>query len=254
MDNRVASPFLDRYHELVESMSARHSADSNTVVVVMMEYLRALHEHALTTPDGTAELASAITSIVADIRDSYARAEPPASPLPRRVVAGYPRLYVFDGATYAQRYGSLRFAPADIAVEVGTDAFATVEPGRTYLYAIDDRHRLVVCPTPLTVDDLLLQENPRVNGMEVFHAMLVPERLTVAAAGEITFFGDGTVRSVVANLKSGHFRPEPTTVDWLAIRLRTLFPAVRLMTLVPIEIGTAWRADAALAALPAPVG
>lgn len=104
-----------------------------------------------------------------------------------------------------------------------------------YLYVLDDRRHLRLNNRPLTVRDRL---TARALGQDLdmpVHPQLVPERLSVYAAGEMTFVGHSALSAVVANLKSGHYRPTASAAPLLRefLRERLGLPLGRVFVLHP---------------------
>ena len=107
--------------------------------------------------------------------------------------------------------------------------------GAVYMYVLDDEMSLRACTRPLTLGNLIWQTNPGCgNGAVVVHPMLVPQRLAAYSAGELVLAGSDPVRAVLANTKSGHFRPPPASADLVRDAIRTAFPDAELITVLPV--------------------
>ncbi|MFI6316851.1 hypothetical protein ACIBG8_04995 [Nonomuraea sp. NPDC050556] len=151
---------------------------------------------------------------VADLRDDIQHAyqaggwATPGSARYARVVAGSPPTIEFDRAFFDERYLPAVPAVAADLVEVTTPVLAPLEPGRCYMYVIDDRGRLLVWNRAFALADLAFGRNrATIGGIPVAHPMLVPDRLRVQAAGEVIFLGGEEMAAVILNNSSGHFQP-----------------------------------------------
>ncbi|MEV6957358.1 hypothetical protein [Streptomyces sp. NPDC051183] len=145
-----------------------------------------------------------------------------------RLIHDRPVLIEYDRAVFDRLYGSLRETCAIRPVHVTSPevAFGQLQAGPTHIYVVDDAYRLLVWPEPFTLAEMVFGRTPdrRVDGMRVVHPMLVPERLRVRAAGELSVLGGPQDCMVIANMKSGHFRPPPPCADVLRDVLRGVLP------------------------------
>ncbi|MFJ8982608.1 hypothetical protein [Streptomyces sp. NPDC102282] len=136
---------------------------------------------------------------------------PELAPPPVRVFGSNPKIIEFDRALYTARYASAAEAMRDEVVYMEQWEPELQSRPHAYMYVVDDQGRMRIWTRPFRMGDLVLGRNrAKISGVPVAHPMLVPERLQVIAAGEITPVISGGITSVVANLKSGHFRPPPS--------------------------------------------
>lgn len=97
---------------------------------------------------------------------------------------------------------------------------AAVAVPTAYMFVVDEGGGLVVWKRPFRLGDLVLGRNrATVAGVPVAHPMLVPRTLRIRAAGELSpvlgGIDDAEVVGIVANLKSGHFRPPPESAEYV---------------------------------------
>jgi hypothetical protein len=227
---------IERYAAVLDLVEARYGPEANSVTVVTFEFLAALHELVVSDDERHRGLRWVINRVARRMVDRYRRMMPLDSVLPREIVGVLPQKYVFDRTYFNERYAPIIGPVAGDVMELKADALRLIEAGRVYLYILDSDRRLVVYRCPMQIRDLLHQVNPHAGEVEVCHPMLVPETLTVLAAGEIVLFGDAEVRAVIANLKSGHFRPTRDCLPVLRSALELVFPQLRLATLLPVDV------------------
>jgi len=147
-------------------------------------------------------------------------------PIPVRRPAEDPASIEYDRAVFERRYG--RAAELIRHQVVPLDEWRPRVGVRPvgYMYAVDDRGVLLVWDRPFTMSQMLVgRDKVRVGEWTVGHPMLVPDRLRVRAAGEIMPILGGPsgteLRGIVANLKSGHFRPPPQAAAEVVAACRT---------------------------------
>lgn len=168
--------------------------------------LRAL----LAQDPGAVVLQAKVADLRADIQHAYQAGgwATPGSARYARVVPGSPLTIEFDRAFFDERYLPAAPTVAGDLVEITTPLLAPLEPGRCYMYVIDDLGRLLVWNRAFALADLAFGRNrATVGGIPVAHPMLVPDRLRIWAAGEVTFLGGEKIAAAVLNNSSGHFQP-----------------------------------------------
>ncbi|THA48378.1 hypothetical protein [Streptomyces sp. A1136] len=203
---------IARFDGLERDYTARYGPTSQARVFVLMEQLVTLRFAALeASPGGAGLLQDQRRDVVARIQGLYDRSPfPEGPPPPVRILDGHPPIIEFDRAAYTEKYASAAESiRQDIAFLEEWEPEPQTRP-TAYMYVVDDTGRLRVWTRAFRMADLILGRNrATVSGVPVAHPMLVPERLRVRAAGEITPIISGGITGVVANLKSGHFRPAP---------------------------------------------
>lgn len=203
---------IARFDGLEQDYAVRYGPISQARVFVLMEELVTLRFAILETRGTGAELLRGQRrEVAARIQYLYDMSPfPEGPPPPVRVLDGRPPVIEFDRSVYAQKYASAAESIRQDIVLLDDWKPETQERPVAYMYVVDDKGRLRVWTRPFRMADLILGRNrATVSGIPVAHPMLVPERLRVRAAGEITPIISDGIAGVVANLKSGHFRPEP---------------------------------------------
>jgi hypothetical protein len=149
----------------------------------------------------------------AEIRAAYARQPVVRRQHPTRVVGADPLVIEFDQATFDERYASTaRTAIGQICHVTSADLPDGIATGAPHMFVVDDEGRLLVWRRRISSRELILgRAKSRIDDVAAVHPMLVPDRLRVRAAGEIVLIGTSRVHAIVANTKSGHYRPPPST-------------------------------------------
>lgn len=201
----------DRLAQLATSAAEKYGPLSQAVVFLKYEELIRLRFHERI--DGhSAGIVDRIARTEKIIHDSYAHELVSRSDHPTRIVSGPPVLIEFDRDVFDREY-------AAVAGEVTSNMWIVqscampdgMNPGAPHMFVVDDHGRLLVWRRPFSFRELIFgRTKSRVNGVPVAHPMLVPQRLKALAAGEIVLVGDTTIEAVIANTKSGHFRPPPS--------------------------------------------
>lgn len=200
---------LDRYAEMGRRVRDTYGPRSQARVFVLYEELISLRT-VLATDSGDRRVLSRVRTLREQIGEAYLASGGAAPPPRRRVVSADPPLLEFDRELFDRRY---RAVSGDVLGEtvVLTDPvrpLRRLSAGGSHMFVIDDRDRLLVWTRRFELADLVFGRNrATVRGVPVAHPMLVPDRLRARAAGELVLIGDGRVRAVVANTKSGHFQP-----------------------------------------------
>lgn len=175
------------------------------------QYLLALFDMSCATSDDgeAAAYRDLIDRVGHDAHHAYSTAEPPAR-LPDwcRVVDAALPVIEFDRCYHESHYQQHQSLIAPRLVPVRPETANRLASLATYMFVLRGDGVLVVYDEPYEAIDIVSgRAAPRVNGAPVTHAQLAAPSLRAIAAGELTFVIDGSFQAVVANLKSGHFRP-----------------------------------------------
>ncbi|MEV0990640.1 hypothetical protein [Streptomyces sp. NPDC049949] len=220
-------PLLARYAEVRSEVSAQYGPDSQAVVFILYEELLSLRT-VLAQDRSNRHIAERVRDVSVEIQRRYDIGGMVDKGRHHRLISDRPVLIEYDRAVFDRMYGNLRRACAVRPVHVtgAAVAFEALQAGPTHIYVVDDSYRLLVWPEPFTLAEMVFGRTPdrRVDGTRVVHPMLVPERLRVRAAGELSIVGGPDDCMVIANMKSGHFRPPPSCADVLRDVLRGVFP------------------------------
>jgi hypothetical protein len=221
-------PLLARYAEIRAEAAEKYGPDSQAVVFLLYEELLSLRT-VLVQDRSAGGIGRRVRELVAGIQQRYEAGGMADSGRDHRLVGTDPVIIEYDREVFERRY---RDALATCGVRVlhvttAAEAFAGLRPGRTYIYALDDEYRLLVWPEPFSLAEMVFGRAPeqRRHGTRVVHPMLVPDRLRVRAAGELVILGRAADCMVVANMKSGHFRPPPQCAEALREVLLDVFAA-----------------------------
>jgi hypothetical protein len=203
---------IGRFDGLEQDYTAKYGLTSQARVFVLMEELVTLRFAALEARGAAAGLLGGQRrEVAARIQHLYDMSPfPEGPPPPVRVLDGRPPVIEFDRAVYTAKYAAAAESICEDIVFLEEWEPEQQQRPVAYMYVVDDEGRLRVWTRPFRMADLILGRNrATVSGVPVAHPMLVPERLRVCAAGEITPIVASGISGVVANLKSGHFRPAP---------------------------------------------
>lgn len=141
-----------------------------------------------------------------------------AGPAPHaRIVSRHPTVLEYDRTVFDSRYSCAAEDVRSGLVHVKDRQFNPLQPGKCYMYVIDEYGELIVWNRAFRFADLVFGRNrATVHGVPVAHPLLVPETLRVCAAGEFIPFAcdptGATLGAAIVNTKSGHYRPPPTCV------------------------------------------
>jgi hypothetical protein len=215
---------IAHYDAVADAAAIRYGADSQGLSFVLYGQLCAMRNALLEDP-GSVVLSARIAAVRDEIQRAYRLTTAPRhDPAPVRTVVGAPTLYEYDRATFDRRYAPVAEAVRHEIITVDGADVAPLRVNQPYMFAIDDAGDLRVWNRPQSLADLIFGRNRvMIGGVPVAHPVLVPDRLRVAAAGEIIFLGRPKVLAVVANTKSGHFRPDPDSADVIRLTCRGLF-------------------------------
>jgi len=252
---------LRRYRDLARQLSSRYGPGSQAVVFARYEELLAVRSM-LVSRRGDPLLENRLDELRTLVQDLYAASAPPndAETPWRTLVPGSPPLIEYSRAHFDSRYRPVSGQVIANTVTV-TDphrVFYQLRPRTCYMFAVTDERELRIWNRAFDLEDLAFGRNrATVGGVPVAHPMLVPERLRVFAAGEIILLGMERVEMVVANTKSGHFRPPPEAarvvrdvcrsvlhLDDRDIDVFTLFTAAAPAAAATADGGSATGADA----------
>lgn len=221
----------DRLHTAAEQAAIKYGPSSQAVVFLKYEELiRLRHVELITGP--TSVLRDRLDRAVDDIRTAYSRQLTVRHDHPTRVVGTDPPVIEFDRAVFQDRYAVAARTAVNQIWQVRSaelpDGFAI---GAPHMFVIDDRGQLLIWRRQFSFRELIFgRAKSQIDGVPVAHPMLVPDRLRVRTAGEIVLIGTSRVHAVVANTKSGHFRPAPSTgaAVWQACADLFALPADRI--------------------------
>ena len=215
---------LQPYDRLNRLMEQRYGATSQAMALALYEELifvrQLLLEH-----QGDAYLQARVAALRTQIQALYdTDTFPPSRRFPLRYVSADPIVIEYPRDIFEERYGAVADqVRADTRILTGPD-LQGLATGVPYMFVVDDRRQLRVWDRRFRFQDLLFGRNrATVNGVPVAHPTLVPEQLRVMAAGEIVFIGEPRPSAVVANTKSGHFWPPPSSASVIRTLLRDIF-------------------------------
>ncbi|MDX3387819.1 hypothetical protein PV682_41215 [Streptomyces niveiscabiei] len=208
---------LDRLDGIEEDLTARFGERSQARVFFLYEQLATVRTALLGKTEAAAHeiLAERRGILCAKIQSLYDQDPFPAemsTPVHRPPSA--PGVIEYDGAVFERRYAEAAELIRHQVVPLDRWRPAVGNRPVGYMYVVDDTGALLVWDHPFTMAQMLVGRDKVVVGRwTVGHPMLVPDRRRVLAAGEIvpilgTETGAG-LGGIVANLKSGHFRPPP---------------------------------------------
>lgn len=202
---------LQRFDDLIRTVSFRYGEQAQGLVLVLYEELIALR-HILAEEPDCFPVRAWIRRIAALLEQRYA--DLPVVPdhdHPTAIVRTDPVVVEFSREVFEARYRKVMPLVEPEIFEITGPTVEGIEAGKPYMYVVDDEGRLLVWKRPFSFDELVFGRNrATVGGVAVGHPMLVPDRLRASAAGEIVFIGGPTVRAVIINNKSGHFRFPPS--------------------------------------------
>ncbi|MEU4118476.1 hypothetical protein AB0F71_28775 [Kitasatospora sp. NPDC028055] len=204
---------LRRYRDLAAAMGDRYGAGSQAVVFVRYEELLTVRSMLLSRR-GDPVLESRLDELRTLVQELYTASAPSNSvETPwRTLVSESPPVVEYSRAHFDSRYRAVsgRVMADTVTVTGARQAFERLAPRTCFMFAVTDEGELRVWNRAFELHDLAFGRNrATVDGVPVAHPMLVPERLRVRAAGEVLLLGRDRVEMVVANTKSGHFRPPP---------------------------------------------
>jgi hypothetical protein len=222
----VEYSLFERYAGIRAEAATKYGSDSQAVVFLL--YAELLSMRAVLAQDRSAvEVGRRVRELAAEIQQRYESGGMIDAGRHHRLISEHPPLVEYDRAAFERLYRPVLEScdTAPVHVTTGAGAFAVLDPGATYIYAVDDEYRLLVWPESFTLAETVFGRAPdrRTHGTRVVHPMLVPDRLQVRAAGELVVLGRPGDCMVVANLKSGHFRPPPQCAGALRDVLRGAF-------------------------------
>lgn len=207
------------YDDVVAAAVRRYGPDGQGVGLVLYEELVFLRQ---LLAGGDNPVIAARVAAVREALPRFYRTDPNNTTIhPTTVVSRDPLIIEFDRTAFERyRYAEVADAVCAETVVLASRGMDGLEPRRLYLYVIDGDGAIRLWRRPFRYADLVFGRNrARINGIPVAHPMLVPDTLRAMAAGEVLFVGrggdsgGGEVAAVVANTKSGHFQPPPSTAD-----------------------------------------
>jgi hypothetical protein len=204
----------DSLRLIADEAAMRYGPSSQAVVFLKYEeLLRLWHVEMDVGPRAGGGLRDRLTRVADEIRTAYSRQLTVRHDHPTRVVRQTPLIIEFDRRAFEDRYSSA----ASVAVEQVWQVDSVELPqgfvtGAPHMFVVDDLGRLLIWRRRFSFRELIFgRAKSCVAGVPVAHPMLVPDRLRVRTAGEMVLIGTPRVYAVVANTKSGHFRPPPST-------------------------------------------
>ena len=201
---------------VVDTVAGRYGPRSQAALIAKYEFLLTLLDlrHRSDFNPGLSDL---VEGLVADLQHHYrTSAINLGGSSYCRVISDSPPLIEYDRDYYELRYSRTGEKVRNALIEVMRSTATHLQRLKPYVYVIDEAERLIVYRVPLRLDDVVLGRNPAVAYEEmVFHPMLVHQALKVRVAGEITFIGSPDIVAAIANTKSGHFKPPPSTGEVL---------------------------------------
>ncbi|MEU6918654.1 hypothetical protein [Streptomyces olindensis] len=209
-----ARRLLQRFDELEIRYTERYGPLSQARTFLLVEELVTIRHGILeSAAEATGILTGRRDELVLRIQELYDASPFPAGPPPPvRRLPGSSALIEFDRAYFAERYAAASRSVRQETVRLQDWRPSPQTRPSAYMYVVDDRGDFLVWTRPFRMSDLVLGRNrATVDGVPVAHPMLVPERLRVQAAGEVTPVLSDKLQGLVTNLKSGHFRPPPAT-------------------------------------------
>lgn len=229
---------IDKYEELQSNAIKKYGEFGIGTLIVRLEYLIYLIQNDFPVNHNVRE------ELVANILKHYNYERVPNSTLQKyitKIEKGDKTLYSFEKNYFMQRYGAALPGAGKNTIQINdsSDVSSLINKG-WYLYVIDQNENLLIYNDPLNTVDLVLNRNDiKYNEVPIVHPILVYDRdLTVMAAGEIFFIGvNGELKGIIANTKSGHFRPSPNSSDVIEKVLSEIFPFNRnSIILVPVGL------------------
>jgi len=204
-------PVLARFAQVREAVAVKYGSDSQAVTFLHYEELISIRT--MLTFDRTSTVmrdrAQELVAIIQGRFHAGGAREPIQSFY--RTVATDPLVIEYDRARFERQYRRpLKFrGRSAVRLHDRSQAMSLLEPGASYLYVVDDEGSLLVWPEACRLADLMFGWAPGrpADPNRVVHPMLVPDRLRARAAGEMVVVGTAASLGVIANLRSGHFRP-----------------------------------------------
>lgn len=224
----ISSPgSMAKYAEALRAVATQYGERSNAALMVRLEFLLSV----LRRPDAL-EL-PVLGKLIDEVTEHYrqvpdAAGSRVASHISVQRGPGGDVLYRFSASGYASLYGSEFGRVARARFTLAPDSWRLVQDGKWYLYVVTADDETLVYDQPIDAVDLVLNRNAAgTDSTPLVHPSLVYDRdFTVKAAGEVGFsLVAGQVRGVVANTKSGHFRPFRESADIAMAAFRSLLPS-----------------------------
>jgi hypothetical protein len=207
------------FDELLAAAVSRYGPQGQGVGLILYEQLVFLRQQLLLAPDSPV-LQSRVASMRDRLNDFYCDTASPSPEHPTRVVRGDPVVIEFSREAFGA-YGYCRVTDLVLSDTVALDAshLPLLEVGRTYLYVIDEQEQIKLWLRPFDLVELAFGgRRATINGVPVAHPMMVASTLRAMTAGEVIFVGAPEIKAVIANTKSGHFRPPPHTAGLVRSR------------------------------------
>lgn len=204
-------PLLRRLEELLTSVTQEHGRATLADFLIRYEYLLTLLDIAAKDTMNAATLEGLIYHLTHEIQRAYGAMQADTQLPPWCFHEGVEPRLRFDATIFAERYAARAARLKSELINLDDSTVSELEELAPYVYILDLKGSVIVWPHPLTADQFVLARDPLADADPVTHPMLAPDALTVLCAGELILIKDhdGAPRTVVANTRSGHFRPPP---------------------------------------------
>lgn len=211
-----------RLEDLLSSVAREFGPGTQAQLLVTYEYLLTLLDLAAKDPSHTAELEGLIYHLAREIQRAHSSAQPNPPPAEWCFHEGAEPRLRFSSTVFARHYVHRAKRIESELLVVDPTSVRTLVELTPYIYVVGLDGRVVVWDRPLSLDQIVLARDPVVDADRVTHPMLVPRHLTVLCAGELIIIRSrsGEVRTILANTRSGHFRPPPCSAQHLRAALR----------------------------------
>lgn len=210
-------PLLRRLEEVVAVVAQEHGRATLAEFMVKYEYLLTLLDIAAKDADNALSLDGLVYHLAHEIQRAYGAMESDAQLPPWCYHEGAEPRLRFDATIFAERYAARARSLKPDPIRLDDSTASELKELTPYIYVLDLTGSIIVWPQPLTSGQFALARDQLVDPDPVTHPMLAPDGLTVLCAGELALVKDidNVVQTVVANTKSGHFRPPPQSVRYL---------------------------------------
>lgn len=213
--------------DMLTSVTREFGRGTQAQLFVTYEYLLTLLDLAAKDPGNATELEALIYHLAREIQRAHSSAQPAPPPAEWCFREGTEPRLRFNSALFAKHYAHRAQQIESELVVLDPATATTLAELVPYVYVVDVEGRIVVWEAPLSLDQIVLARDPVVDRERVTHPMLVPRHLTALCAGELIVIRShrGQIRIVLANTRSGHFRPPPCSAQHLR---RALFHRLQL--------------------------
>lgn len=219
----VYQSLVSRLEDLLTSVTQEHGRATQAEFLVRYEYLLTLLDIAAKDPTQTAELEGLTYHFAREVQRAYGAMQPDPRHPAWCSQEGTEPVLRFDATVFAELYAERARELKCELVRLDERTALDLRELVPYVYVLDLLRSVILWPRPLDVGQVALARDPLVDADPVTHPMLVPADLAVLCAGELILIKDsnGVSRTVVANTRSGHFRPPPRSARYLRDALTT---------------------------------